>query len=124
MTTTTVEASQHESGLHCDESILGATNAMLIVQTPDAYIGDHVPTRAVTWRAAEATGKKWNVSGTHYRLVVEEYRGENESAWTVPDLRRGILDLAEPNSARSGAILAAAADSPAWTPPLIGGARG
>jgi hypothetical protein len=48
MTTTTVEASQHESGLHFDESILGATNAMLIVQTPDAYIGDHVPTRAVT----------------------------------------------------------------------------
>jgi hypothetical protein len=25
-------------------------------------------------------GKKWNVSGRHYRIVVEEHRGENESA--------------------------------------------
>jgi hypothetical protein len=31
MTTTTDEASQHESGRHCDDSILEATSAMLIV---------------------------------------------------------------------------------------------
>jgi hypothetical protein len=39
-------------------------------------------TQTVGRRAAEATEKKWNVSGTHYRIIVEAHRHENEGVFS------------------------------------------